>query len=219
VRVRFAEYCLDTDARQLFEGARAIHLSRKAFEFLKVLVEERPRALSKEELLGRVWPEVFVSEASLARCVNEIRDAIGDHSRTEGFVQTVHGFGYRFASVGVADAKTEGPAGPICRLLGPNLEFHISNGTHIVGREPGVEIRLVSAKVSRHHARVVVNGVDVVIEDLNSKNGTFVRRQRITKATPLQRGDEVQIGPITLVLEVRDPSSDSDTEAWTRDSR
>jgi DNA-binding winged helix-turn-helix (wHTH) protein len=216
VRVRFADYCLDTDARQLFEGARAIHLSPKAFEFLKVLVEERPRALSKDELLHRVWPGVYVSEASLARCVNEIRDAIGDRSRTEGFVQTVHGFGYRFATAGVVEVKAD-VAEAVCRLLGPNLEFHITNGTHIVGRDEGVAIRIPSAKVSRQHARVVVNGLEVIIEDLNSKNGTFVRRQRITQATPLQRGDEVQIGPVTLVLDVRDPSRDPDTEAWTRD--
>jgi len=82
VKVRFADYHLDTDARQLFERSRSVHLSPKAFEFLKVLVENRPRALSKQELLDRVWPGVFVSDASLARCVSEIRDAIGDHSRS-----------------------------------------------------------------------------------------------------------------------------------------
>ena len=151
MRVRFADYDLDTDARQLVRGTRQIHLSPKAFELLKVLVENRPRAMSKQELLDKIWPGVFVSDASLARAVSEIRDAIADHSRSEGFLQTVHAFGYRFASAGVVEAP--GPAavsdGPVCWLVGRDLEFRLADGEHIVGREPGVSIRLDSPRVSR----------------------------------------------------------------------
>ena len=108
MRVRFADFHLDTEARQIRRGTRDIHLSPKAFELLKVLVENRPRALSKQELLDKIWPGVFVSEASLARAVSEIRDAIDEHSRNDGFVQTVHAFGYRFATEGVIDLGESG---------------------------------------------------------------------------------------------------------------
>jgi DNA-binding winged helix-turn-helix (wHTH) protein len=220
VRVRFADYYLDTGARQLFQGAREIHLSPKAFELLKVLVENRPRALSKQELLEKIWPGVFVSDASLARGVSEIRDAIGDHSRSDGFVQTVHGFGYRFATTGVVDTQTAGvPAdGPVCWLLGRNLEFRVLDGEHVVGREPGVSIRLDSPKVSRNHARVVVKGRALSIEDLASKNGTFVRGVRITGLTQLDPGDEIQIGPIKLVFKVIEVPGGTETEVWSKDS-
>ena len=219
MRVRFADYSLDTDARQLLEGARQVHLSPKAFELLKLLVESRPRALSKQELLDKIWPGVFVSDASLARAVSEIRDAIDDHSRTDGFVQTVHAFGYRFATAGVSELPLPASAtdGPSCWLVGKNLEFRVGDGDHLVGREPGVAIRLDSPKVSRNHARVVVNGREVSIEDLSSKNGTFVRGVRITETTHLEPGDEIQIGPIRLQLKIDEAPGNTLTEVWSRE--
>lgn len=214
MHVRFADCELDTSARRLLRQSRDVHLSPKAFELLKTLVEERPRALSKQELLDRVWPGVFVSDASLARAVSEIRDAIEDHSRSDGFLQTVHGYGYRFATEGVvtAPAPSESEAAG-CWLIGRDVEFRLTDGTHIVGREPGVAIRLDSPKVSRHHARFVARGRDVSVEDLGSKNGTFVRGVRIDSRTPLQSGDEVQIGPIRLIFRV-DEVGITQTEVW-----
>jgi len=219
VQVRFAECHLDTDARQLFQGAREVHLSPKAFELLKVLVENRPRALSKAELLDKIWPGVFVSDASLARSVSEIREAIGDHSRTDGFVRTVHGFGYAFATSGVVDAQSAAvpPDGPVCWLVGRNLEFRLLDGEHLIGREPGVSIRLDSPKVSRNHARIVVSGRNLGVEDLASKNGTFVRGARINEPTRLTPGDEIQIGPIRLIFRVVEGPSATETEVWSRD--
>src|SRR5262245_3077820 len=96
VKARFGKCRLDTDARRLFRGADEVHLSPKAFELLKLLVENRERALSKSELLQRVWPGVFVSDASLARAVNEVREGVGDRARKPQIIRTVHGFGYGF---------------------------------------------------------------------------------------------------------------------------
>ena len=217
MQVRFADYSLDTDARQLFEGPRKIHLSPKAFELLKVLVENRPRALSKQELLEKVWPGVYVSEASLARGVNEIRDAIDDHSRTDGFLQTVHGYGYRFRVDGVVELDPSDAGAPVCWLVGDELEFRLAGGEHIAGREFGLPIRLDSTKISRHHARVVVSGRAVSIEDLGSKNGTFVNGVRIDAVTPLNHGDVLLIGPVRLRFKlVNDPTS-TETAIWRMD--
>ena len=103
MHVRFADCDLDTDARRLSRGAQEIHLSPKAFELLKLLVESRPRAVPKQELLDRIWSGVFVSDASLARAVSEIRDGIGDHSRSDGFRLPVrHRRRDRAAGVGAA---------------------------------------------------------------------------------------------------------------------
>jgi DNA-binding winged helix-turn-helix (wHTH) protein len=219
VHVRFADCDLDTDSRQLSRGTEEIHLSPKAFELLKVLVENRPRAVPKQELLDRIWPGVFVSDASLARAVSEIRDGIGDHSRSDGFLQTVHGFGYRFASAGVvvlvpSTAPREGPA---CWLVGRDCEFRLLDGEHLVGREPGVSIRLDSPKVSRHHARVTIAGRVATVEDLGSKNGTYVRGGRIEERTGLVAGDDIQIGPIRLVFRVTEGGGTA-TEVWTQES-
>ena len=195
----------------------------------RALVEERPRALSKQELLDRIWPGVFVSDASLARAVSEIRDAIADHSRSDGFLQTVQGFGYRFAVAGVTERVEPSTRGepsrePVCWLVGRNQEFRLGAGDHVIGREPGVSIRLDSPRVSRHHARFVVgvvsgaSGRDVSVEDLGSKNGTFVRGIRIDERTRLSSGDDIQIGPITLILRIVEGLDATETEVWNEGS-
>jgi DNA-binding winged helix-turn-helix (wHTH) protein len=219
VRVRFADFQLDTEARQIRRGTAEIHLSPKAFELLKLLVENRPRALSKQELLDKIWSGVYVSEASLARAVSEIRDAIDEHSRSDGFLQTVHAFGYRFATDGVFELGEPGGDGdgPACWLIGKDREYRLNDGDQLIGREVGVAIRLDSPKVSRNHARIVVNGSEVVIEDLSSKNGTFVRGSRIEAPTALAPGDEIQVGPVRLRLRIDEHPGNTLTEAWTRD--
>ena len=71
-------------------------LSPKAFELLKTLIDQRPRALSKHELHAHLWPATFVSEANLASLIAEVREALGDTARQPRFIRTSHRFGYAF---------------------------------------------------------------------------------------------------------------------------
>ena len=87
-----------------------------------------------------------------------------------------------------------------------------------MGREPGVAVRLDSPKVSRHHARLTVTGREVSIEDLGSKNGTFVRGVRIEEPTRLSPGNDIQIGPIKLIFRMVDALGGTETEVWSQDS-
>lgn len=202
-KVRFADCTLDTDARRLFRGTSEVHLQPKAFELLALLVENRCRAVSKSELLERVWPGVFVSEASLARVVHEIRDGIGDHGRDGQIIRTVHAYGYAFAAVvegETAQPAVEAPSLCAYWLICGHRELALHEGEHVVGRDLEAGVRLDSPKVSRRHAKFVVRGADVTVEDLGSKNGTFVRDVRISEPTPINAGDEIRIGHFTLVL-------------------
>jgi serine protease Do len=71
----------------------------------------------------------------------------------------------------------------------------------LIGREANAQIRYDADRddlVSRNHARIVRDPVDpaeFLITDLESRNGTFINRQRIYGATRLQHGDRVQLGP------------------------
>ena len=218
MKLRFADCRLDTDTRQLFHGAQEVHLSPKAFELLKLLVESRPRALSKAEMLERVWPDVFVSDASLARVVNEIREGVGDPARRPRIVRTVHRYGYAFASdveEEAGGAATSAPRAARCWLMCGSREFRLAEGEHVAGREPSVAIWLDSPKVSRRHARIVVNSDRATIEDLGSKNGTFVRDVRISAPTPLESRDEVRIGPFTLIFVVSGRPEETEPDAVT----
>lgn len=219
--LRFADCELDFVARRLVRGGHEMHVSPKAFELLKALIESRPRALAKSELLDRVWPGVFVSDVSLARVVNEIRQAIGDRARLGRIVRTVHGFGYAFAAEVETDASP--PTGSAardrqatCWLITPTREIALHEGAQIAGRDADAAIRLDSTETSRHHARFVVQGLHVTVEDLGSKNGTFVRGVRIAGETVLELGDSVRIGPDTFIFRVDVSAGPTQTEVTTR---
>ena len=203
MKVRFGSCTLDLDARRLVRGAREVHLSPKAFDLLKVLVEARPSALTKVELLERVWPGVFVTDASLARVVTELRHALADRAREGRIIRTVHGYGYAFGAeveATASQAAHRATAEQACWLVTADRTFGLAVGEHIIGREPGVSVWLDSPKVSRHHARVVVRGSSVTVEDLSSTNGTFVRDERIAAPAVLESGDKIRIGPFTLTF-------------------
>ena len=206
MRVQFGGCRFDTDARQLFRNTEAVPLSPKAFELLKLLIEQRPRALSKDELLDRVWPGVFVSPASLARVINEVRRGVGDRTRASRTIRTVHGFGYAFAAEADEDAPADQrrPSAVVsaCWLSCGRREFALTDGEHLMGREPGLAIRLNSPKVSRRHARLILRDGQARLEDLDSKNGTFVRGIRISESVTLAAGDAIRIGRFKLTFRV-----------------
>ena len=60
-QVRFGSCLLDLDTRQLYRDGREAHITPKAFELLTVLTEHAPKALTKSELIERLWPTTFVS--------------------------------------------------------------------------------------------------------------------------------------------------------------
>ena len=78
MQITFGSFRVDSDTRQLLRDGIPVRLTPKAFELLLVLVQNRPRAMSKAALTERIWPGVYVTEQGLVRLVNEIRKAIGD---------------------------------------------------------------------------------------------------------------------------------------------
>ena len=95
-RVAFGDFVLDLDTRELRRSGNAVALSPKAFQLLDVLVENRPRALSKRELQDCLWPETYVVEKNLTNLIAEIRAALGDDAANARFVRTIPRFGYAF---------------------------------------------------------------------------------------------------------------------------
>ena len=110
VRIRFGPFTLDLDTRQLTQDNREIHLTPKAFELLTMLVQDRPKVLSKAALQNRLWPDTFVAEANLSNLVAEIRGGARDRARAPTFIRTAHGFGYAFC--GEATTLPETATGP-----------------------------------------------------------------------------------------------------------
>ena len=213
VRLRFGECVLDPGSRELSRGGARQDLSPKAFQLLELLLEDRPRALTKQELHDRLWPDAFVSDSSLPRLVAEVRAAIGDDAKAPGLVRTVHRFGYAFfGAVTPEAAEGEQTAAP-CRLVWGDRQIALLPGENILGRAAEARVWIDLARVSRHHARIVVDDGRAVLEDLGSRNGTFLRGERVTAPTELADGDEICIGPVVLVF--RTSLGNSTTESGT----
>lgn len=197
--IRFGAFTFDGDTRQLLAAGKAVHLSPKAFELLQILLNGRPKALSKSELQARLWPESFVTEANLPGLVKEIRAALGDEPRNPRFIRTLHGFGYAFA----ADATAaEGGTDTTFWVVG-EVQSRLVAGPNILGRDPEATVWFDRPGVSRLHARIVIAGEEASIEDLGSTNGTWLRGERIDRPTPLRDGDEIRLGPVAVTFRTR----------------
>lgn len=204
-RVRFGDCVLDSDTRQLLVCSEAVHLSPKAFQFLELLLESRPKALSKSEIHERLWPGTFVSDGTLASLLVEVRSATGDSARESRFVRTVHRFGYAFS--GSAQELREGASGSggqklVYRLIWGNREIALGLGENLLGRDEAAIVWIDDALVSRRHARIVIDETGAVLEDLGSRNGTYLRGKRIETPRKLADEDQVTIGPASMIFRV-----------------
>jgi DNA-binding winged helix-turn-helix (wHTH) protein len=202
--VRFGEFRLDEDRRQVLRGDAPVPLEPKAWELLELLVARRPKALSKAQIHDVLWPGTFVSETALAGLVADIRSALGDDARQPRFVRTLHGFGYAFCGT-VEDERAPAPAAEpgaasLCRLLWAAREIPLPDGEHLIGRDEGCLVRSRSVRVSRHHARITVRSGRAVLEDLGSRNGTAVGGRSIDGPVELAPGDTIEAGPEAMVF-------------------
>jgi DNA-binding winged helix-turn-helix (wHTH) protein len=194
-KLRFHDVRVDIGSRQVFRGIEPVHLTKKAFDLLVLLIERRPEAVSKEDIHRHLWPDTFVSEASLQALVSEIRQAVGDSGRTRAIVRTVHAVGYAFnADVEPeAESATE-PRAVRAWLVGELSRIALYAGENILGRADDGVTMVDDVTVSRRHARVVVDGEGVTIEDLGSRNGTWLTDQQLTGRAPVRDGDVIRLG-------------------------
>ncbi len=93
---RFGAYILNTETGELLRAGIPMALQRKVFQVLTYLVQQRHRLVTRQELLDTLWPEEFVTDASLTRCIVQLRKALDDHRKVSKYIKTVHGQGYRF---------------------------------------------------------------------------------------------------------------------------
>src|SRR5688572_7523847 len=210
MQVRFGPFLLDPESRELLRDSQRVSLSPKAFELLSILVASEPKAVSKAELQERLWPATFVVEKNLANLVSEIRDALGDNASHPQFIRTVPRFGYAFREIAhrAVGGRAMRPGEVSLRIKWISGGVTLDEGEYVLGRDPNVEIYLDAPKVSRRHARITIAAARAAIEDLGSKNGTFVGDRRIDGSMAIGHGDVITIGSVKLtVTALRMPSS------------
>lgn len=193
----FGPFSLIPGQRELLKNGAAIKLPPKAFDVLVLLVEKRPKLVTKKELIAHVWQLEFVDDASITNVISHVRKALGDTPEAETYIRTVQRHGYAFKAP-VTEHKTEQTKTTRFWLTRDGERFPLRNGETTVGRDPSSHIWFESLKVTWRHARVTVEGDTASIEDLGSTNGTYVGGKRINNRTTLRDGHVITVGDITL---------------------
>lgn len=199
MRIRFGEFVLDEESRELTREGRRLALSPKALQLLVALLSSRPRALTRADLNDRLWPGTAVGYTSLAGAMAELRRVLDEDPREPRLVRTVHGFGYAFCGE-ATDASGPPRARFACALSWEGREVGLAEGENLIGRDEECALLVDSPRVSRRHARIVVRGRGATIEDLGSKNGTRVGDRRLTGSLALEDGAVIEIGGARLTF-------------------
>jgi DNA-binding winged helix-turn-helix (wHTH) protein len=205
MRLEFADVIFDSDTRELLRDRQPIPLSPKAFQLLEILIESRPKALTKSTLHDRLWPNTLVVEANLSNLIGEVRRALDDDPRGPRFVRTVHRFGYAFRGEAVDLARSD-TNGAVCRLVWAGGSATLRQGAHIIGRDSDAAVLLDSPSVSRRHARIRVEDGHATFEDLGSKNGSAVGGRRVHAPVSLGDGDVITTGVVELTFRMIRPA-------------
>jgi DNA-binding winged helix-turn-helix (wHTH) protein len=207
---RFGVFELDVAAFALRRARTQVRLEKIPMEVLMLLVKNTGALVDRGSIGAALWgPDVFVDrDAAINTAIRKIRRALGDDAGEPRFVETVVGKGYRF--VAPVDGRRGGErrqSSSYCVTRGTHT-FALENGENVLGRDPNVRVYLDHPSVSRRHARISIADDCVIVEDLNSRNRTFVDGRGIDTPTQIHDGAVIGLGPITLTfLAVSGPAS------------
>jgi len=196
---RFGKFDFDPVTRRVRRDGADIHLAPKAFELLAALLDGAPRVVSKRELHARLWPGGAVADATLVALVKQLRAALDDRDRDAPLIRTVHRVGY---ALELAPAQRDRRTAFVAArwLTVGQRRLTLANGENIVGRDAAASVRIDDPMVSRRHARILVSSSGAQIEDLGSKNGTFIEGQQIAAGSvPLRDGIQLAFGTVRVV--------------------
>jgi DNA-binding winged helix-turn-helix (wHTH) protein len=202
MRVRFGNFVLDRATRQLLKNDEPRPLEPKAYELLDLLISRRPAAVSKQEIRDGLWPDTFVSESHLSSLAARVRRALDAGADGPNFVRTVHGFGYAFGAEATEEEGGLGPARAIAQVEWEGGVLRVKEGENVIGRGEEVAVRIDVEGVSRRHARIVAHEGRFTLEDLGSKNGTYLDEKQLEEPTALNDGDAFRLGRTVLVFRV-----------------
>jgi DNA-binding winged helix-turn-helix (wHTH) protein len=202
MRATFGDLAIDSDRREVLMRGAAVRLSPKAYALLRHLIERRPAAVSRRELYDVLWPNLFVSNSNLPTLAAEIRRALEDDAKEPRFIRTLFGFGYAF----IAEPLLLVDQPPVSRLSGDGVDLLLPSGATVLGRAMPQLAHI--GLVSREHALVTISAEGATIEDLGSKNGTFVGGRRTHGATAIVDGDVILLGKLRMTFRrLADPAT------------
>lgn len=217
----FGPFRVDPRERFLLRNDAVVPLAPKLFDALLFLLRHAGQLVTREDLTRQLWPDTFVDEGAPAKNLWLLRKALETAGGAADAIQTIPRVGYRFTgTVRRTTRKRPDASGASCaRLLECRLSWagkktRLRDGAWVLGRSPEADVVVGMANVSRRHAKIVVDGAKATIEDLASRNGTFVCGVRIESPTPLSDGDEIHLGSVRVLFSVCSDDASTMTEQW-----
>ena len=192
---------IDCDRRQVLRDGAEQPLPRKAFDLLLVLLDKRPKVVTKDVLIKRVWPDAFVADANLAILIGDVRAALGDDAKEPRIIKTHHRVGYSFAAdVTEVSAAAHDKGEPVFILAVGKRRILLFEGSATLGRDAGCDIVIDDPSVSRVHAVISVTDGQLTVEDRDSKNGTRVDGTKLSEASAVHSGQKISFGTLEATV-------------------
>lgn len=202
---RLGDWFVEPALNRISRDGSSYQLALKVMDVLVFLAEHAGTTMPKHHIIDAVWRTEFITENTLTQAIADLRRVLGDNARDPQFIETITKRGYRL----IAEVEIFDDAAPItqttglpCALVVDRQESTLVAGENLIGRATDVVVCLESEEVSRHHAVIRVSLDSATLEDLGSKNGTFLWGSRVGNPTPLKDGDEITIGPVVLTFRV-----------------
>jgi DNA-binding winged helix-turn-helix (wHTH) protein len=209
------EWWFEPDLDRISRGDEHRTLRPRVSELLAALADRPGELALKHELVDAVWQSGYVTDNALAHLVTELRGALGDDAAHPSYVETIFRRGYRLvAPVVHSDASPASPTPPVRFQLENEAGTltDLTEGENLIGRSPEAVVRVDSSEASRRHARILIRGAVAELEDLGSKNGTYLRGRRLTARARLEVADEIQIGINVATFRLRSLDDSTRTE-------
>jgi DNA-binding winged helix-turn-helix (wHTH) protein len=195
---RLGEWTVEPMLDRITRDGETIQLRPRAMDVLVCLAVSTKPVVSKQHLIDHVWHTEFVTDNALTHVIAELRTALGDDAKCPSYIETIPRRGYRLVTQVTLETATPPPSASVPARFKleaeDGTEIPLEDGENLIGRSPDATIFIDTSEVSRRHARIVVADDAVTIEDLGSKNGTFVRGKRLDRPISLENADEIQIG-------------------------
>ena len=172
---QFGAFELDVATIELRADGKLCSLEPQVFALLALLVENRDRVVSKEEIIEKVWDGRIVSDAAIASRVKSARQALGDDGRSQRFIRTLHRRGFRF----VAEVRTSGRAAAhsVAESSGASADLSLGAAVKELDRISRPSLAVLPFRLIGNHARyaALASAVpDELITDLSRLRWLFV---------------------------------------------
>jgi len=152
---RFDGFSIDGDSFEIRRGDTRLEAQPQVIELLLLLIDNRDRVVTRDEIFARVWKNRVVSDTALSSRIKDARKLLGDDGSQQRYIRTIHGRGFRFCA-DLDDGSPQPPAGGAAArsasaFVPPPTRYARSGPVHIAYQQFGsgpVDLVIVPGFVS-----------------------------------------------------------------------